>query len=257
MQTFLPSRCLRPFIRHYWLSHNSPATTHCILPDGSIDLVVQWNGNEVASWLFGTSTEATDISLGTGNHYLGIRFRPGQARHFIDIGAQALTDNAEEATPLLRFSLEPLWDALDDGSHGKLLDGMLQQHLHHSSPVEKPIDAVVDWIERSRGSVSIAEAAGMYGKSRRQLERDFLDLVGVSPKLFASIVRFEQVTQLLRQPQLALASVALNCGFTDQSHMTNEFRRLAGCTPKRYRQQHVAFFQDGADASAQNDSFHQ
>jgi AraC-like DNA-binding protein len=59
----------------------------------------------------------------------------------------------------------------------------------------------------------------------------FRDQVGVTPKTAANIFRFEHAVRALSLGQGSLAEVAVGAGYTDQSHLTREFRRLAGGTP--------------------------
>ena len=68
----------------------------------------------------------------------------------------------------------------------------------------------------------------MYRQLRR-LRRE----VGLSPKRFARLARFRSAIDRLATS--TLATVAVECGYADQSHLTHEFRGLAGTTPSAYR----------------------
>ncbi|MBA2117444.1 helix-turn-helix domain-containing protein [Bremerella alba] len=243
----LPSPGLRPLVSHYWVSRNNRQVTHAILPDGSVDLVFAANATSTECWLFGTSTSAAEVPLVADTNYLGVRFRPGQARHFMSLAAKELTDHHEAASEVLRFSLEDVPEQIATPQVFQRLDQLLANHLACRHPDEHRVDQVIRWIEKHSGNVRIEEAASMYGRSRRQLERTFLDDVGISPKLFASIVRFQTAAALIGRPSAKLADVALAAGYTDQSHMTNDFRRLTGNSPVRFLKKHVAFLQDEND----------
>jgi len=75
------------------------------------------------------------------------------------------------------------------------------------------------------------------GLGARQLERRFNDLVGVPPRLFASILRFRALFDALqsgqRSPWLA---AAIDTGYFDQAHMIRDFRRFAGAPPQAFLQ---------------------
>ncbi|MEW4563775.1 AraC family transcriptional regulator [Bremerella sp. JC770] len=248
----LPSAVLRPFVSHYWVSHNNRETTHTIMPDGSVDLVMAADGTSTDSWLYGTSTSAAEVPLSAGTNYLGVRFRPGQARHFMSLAAKELTNDHAAANQSLRFSLEEVPERLVLPETLRRLDQLFEKHLTRRPPERQRLDQVVRWIEAHAGNVRIEEATAMYGKSRRQMERTFLDMVGVTPKLFASIVRFQNAAARIARPGAVLAEVALASGYSDQSHMTNEFRRLSGTSPSRFLSQHVAFLQDASGPAEQN-----
>jgi AraC-like DNA-binding protein len=78
----------------------------------------------------------------------------------------------------------------------------------------------------------VAIVAGELGLSERQLERLFLERVGVSPKHYARLRRFEHAAQLTRDGR-ASGEIAFATGYTDQAHFIREFRRFTGTTPRR------------------------
>jgi AraC-like DNA-binding protein len=84
-----------------------------------------------------------------------------------------------------------------------------------------------------RGDLRIADLSLEVDLGRRQLERAFQDLVGVTPKAFARIVRFRAVVSELRRIGRAprWADLAATFGYFDQAHLDREFQSLAGLTP--------------------------
>lgn len=77
-----------------------------------------------------------------------------------------------------------------------------------------------------------ALAAGL-GLSARQLERRFRAHVGLPPKAFARVARFDRAVRRLGDGT-PLALLALDCGYADQAHFSHEFRSLAGMAPRAY-----------------------
>jgi len=82
----------------------------------------------------------------------------------------------------------------------------------------------------------IATLAARLGVSERQLERRFVAAVGVSPKRFASLLRFERALPVLDH-RAGLASVAQACGYYDQPHLSREIKGLTGNTPARWQRE--------------------
>ncbi len=80
------------------------------------------------------------------------------------------------------------------------------------------------------GRAPIDALAAQSGTSLRQLERQFRDDVGLTPKTFSRIVRLQSALKRVRQGR-ALTDVALACGFYDQAHMTRDFREIAAMSP--------------------------
>ena len=85
------------------------------------------------------------------------------------------------------------------------------------------------------GRVSVAELACAVGLSTRQLERAFRERVGLGPKTFLRLVRFQRALALLRRPGASLAAIAARCGYFDQAHLVRDFREFAHESPGRFR----------------------
>ena len=81
---------------------------------------------------------------------------------------------------------------------------------------------------RGRGRTgSLSESAGL---GPRQLERRFLSAVGLSPKLFSRIVRFQNLVRIAPR-SLGWANAAARCGYFDQAHLVRDVRDFAGVSP--------------------------
>ncbi|GAA0932396.1 helix-turn-helix domain-containing protein [Virgisporangium aurantiacum] len=81
----------------------------------------------------------------------------------------------------------------------------------------------------------VQEAAQLLGFSRRHLSSTVRAALGVTPKEYQRLIRFEatrgRLVAAARTEQLSLAAVAASSGFADQAHFTREWRDMAGCTP--------------------------
>ena len=89
------------------------------------------------------------------------------------------------------------------------------------------------------GNVPVDRIAAHYGISRQRFGRRFHEAAGLSPKLFARIVRFQGLVHSLLSTDVAQwAGVASDAGFYDQAHMINEFRGFAGAAPTVFFQPH-------------------
>lgn len=244
-QTWTPQLALQPYVSHYWLSRHNRDERHDVLPDGALDLVLEIDTRDSRALVYGTTTTSQAQVLRPGCHYLGVRFRPGQGRHFLRAAAVELTDTHEAAAGLLALDLQDVPELVaNDGAVLSRLDALLARHLQTHAPVPTALDASIRALERTHGVLPVTTAASLQGKSLRQFERDFRETVGVLPKLFGRIQRFQRAHALVLQTVQQLAEVAADLGYTDQSHMSHEFRRFAGCTPAALARRGVDFLQD-------------
>ena len=249
MMRFVPSQSVRRFVDHYWLAAESRDPHYEILPDGAIDVVLLVDGSRTVVSVYGTTTRATGVPLVPGGHYLGIRFRPGGSRHFLDASARELTDNVAPVSGVLSTALEDAFASAGFDGAAKALDDALDRWIRRVDAERTRLDDLVDALARGDGTVPVATAAASLRRSPRQFERMFLDAIGLSPRAFSSVCRFQRAAAALSEwPAMPLAQVAAECGYADQSHMTRAFRQWAGRPPARFRRERVAFVQDGSTA---------
>jgi AraC-like DNA-binding protein len=118
-----------------------------------------------------------------------------------------------------------------------------------------PLSDEVVWLRRhleiSRGRAQVERLMDETGRSRRHVTDRFRRQLGIPPKAYARILRFEHASSLLsaRPAGLSLAAVAAEAGYYDQSHLNKDFATLAGMTPRTYaagsgRVPEVRFVQD-------------
>jgi AraC-like DNA-binding protein len=87
---------------------------------------------------------------------------------------------------------------------------------------------------RERG-FSVAECAKSVGVSERRLSQVFREHVGIAPKLWRRIRRFQAAVQTLHKGlDVPWVELALRCGYYDQSHFANDFRAFSGINPTTY-----------------------
>jgi AraC family transcriptional regulator len=86
-------------------------------------------------------------------------------------------------------------------------------------------------------TLRIADIAAAVGVHPIHLARAFRSSFGVSPAAYLRRARLERALAALADNRRSIAEIALDCGFSDQSHFTRVFRRHTGLTPARYRRQ--------------------
>jgi len=155
----------------------------------------------------------------------------------INAGIDAVTiwgdDVSELMVELQALGTQNAYDAMA----GKAIS-FIEQRFDASCRAEEPIDQVaIDMLDPSL-RYSLEEWASRACLSLRQFERNFLIRVGITPKLFIRIVRFENAMRVKNEdPDKSWSEIALECGYTDSSHLLREFKEFAEFPPGRFYEQ--------------------
>ncbi|GAA3577976.1 AraC family transcriptional regulator [Amycolatopsis ultiminotia] len=144
-----------------------------------------------------------------------------------------VNDLAEFGGDLARLP-ERLSEAPDWAARFAILDDVLAARA--AEPFVPPAELGRAWhrLRDNAGLVRVSELADEVGWSRRHLGERFRAELGLPPKQAARVLRFEQAGRLLRAGRRDLAGVALESGYYDQAHLSNEWRALAGCSPRTW-----------------------
>ena len=130
---------------------------------------------------------------------------------------------------------EELADLDDWPNRFALLDRALLRRLGRTRPPSSEVMWAWDQLSRGYGRVPVGDLTAELGWSRRRIASRFREEVGLTPKRAARLLRFERARALLDgADRPSLADVALESGFYDQSHLSNEFRRVTGVSPAAY-----------------------
>lgn len=212
------------------------------VPDGSVDLSFAVGKNVAKPLIGGTVLKAKKWVFQEDETYFGIRFLPGQCLLPDGIAIHEIIDEDLEIqgkcyqkdlaeilahTAGIRKRAEIFMEAY--------LENVASSHKDRSAEylLEKYIKSK---IYASKGKINIRELAQETGFSECYVRRIFGRIHGVSPKTFERFVRFQYLLQDMNQAvnHIELEEMALEHGYYDQSHMSNEFKCYAGVTPEAY-----------------------
>ncbi|MGO9257951.1 MAG: DUF6597 domain-containing transcriptional factor [Bryobacteraceae bacterium] len=274
----IPAPPLNAYIASIWFSESGPRThaLERVLPSGAAQLIVNLKEDQTRVYRpelgFGCQTTSSGTVLsGVQSRYcvidtaeqecvLGVAFKPGGTVPFFRTPAHELRDAS--------IPLELLW--------GRRAAELREQSLEAPSPQAKlaameralaevwkpagPHAAVAFALEAFHQrplQSSIAAVAERIGLSPKRFIERFKASVGVPPKHYCRILRFQRA---LAQRELAGAErgdgvdwtrIAVDCGYFDQAHFIHDFRSFAGITPTGYQvartefRNHVKFLQSG------------
>lgn len=165
--------------------------------------------------------------------------KPEGAFSFLGQNLGALTEGHVDLAALLppepiRSLEERIAEAPSDrAGAGLITDFLLCLAERSQFPVHPAVRATTRRMLAGHGRERMEPIAADLGISRRQLERLFRLQIGLSPKRFASLVRFDWVVRHLHG-RASWTDLALEAGYADQAHLIRSFSELAGITPERY-----------------------
>lgn len=229
-----------------------PGARELVLPSGEMHIVFRVSEHPVRlfrglddarGWTVGWSLVGgaraapymKDVSSPSSS--VGAQLRAGTARLLLGVPADEL---AGRHTPL-----EDLWgrpavemrERLQEaGSPERQLD-LFESFLAARLPRVRGIHpAVAEALERFAVEPDVGDAVRESGYSHRRFIAIFRESVGLTPKLYCRVLRFQSVIHLLgAEPTLAMVNAAIEGGYSDQAHMIREFRELAHLSPGEYR----------------------
>jgi len=110
----------------------------------------------------------------------------------------------------------------------------LQRKLQNQKISKDLVDQAI-FLIRQNSSIQIDKLSKNFSISGRHLRRKFEEKIGIGPKSYLRILRFHQVLRLSRQlPNHNWQDLAFGCGYYDQSHFINDFKKFTGRTPYEY-----------------------
>jgi methylphosphotriester-DNA--protein-cysteine methyltransferase len=111
----------------------------------------------------------------------------------------------------------------------------LVKRLHHRVEQHSAVSAALEMFSKHPAAPRVREAAKYVGLSQRRFIQAFKTEVGLTPKLFSRIQRFQRTRSVIhRDPSPDWASIALDLGYFDQSHLIREFLEFSGHSPTTY-----------------------
>jgi AraC-like DNA-binding protein len=223
-----------------------------VLPDGCLDIVFNFgdlwvrrgpgggHAHRARSSVVGTMTRPLLAESGRQVDFLGVRFRPGKVRSFMEVSAGEITDGSAELADVWGHrgrELEGrLFETPETPQRLRLLEQELLRRLGNDGQGDARVDAAVGMALRRRGGVSTRELSAACALTRQHLARKFEDYVGVSPKLFCRVIRFQALLRRMgKQEKLDWAGLAADLGYYDQAHLIADFRQFTGLTPAAFQ----------------------
>ena len=266
----VPRPPLDALVAGVWFCRNAPQehALERLAPSGAPQLIVNLKEDRVRIYdhsglpssetagtvLVGTRSGPQIIDTAEQEYVAGVAFRPGGAVAFVPAPAHETAD--------LDVPLDLMWQRRDVMRLRERLlecrtpDAALDALEHTLREQLRPgrqhpaVGYALGQFQRFRGQAAVTAVTDAVGLSAKRFIERFKAEVGVTPKVFCRIRRFQRVLSCAHSAaEVDWAQLAAECGYFDQAHLIRDFRAFAGITPTKYRESrtgspnHVKFVQ--------------
>ncbi|MDB5934294.1 MAG: AraC family transcriptional regulator [Massilia sp.] len=239
LATYPPSAPLQTFVDYFWVVEwdmdGRPPEVQRVLPYPNAHLVFDKGQSAIHGVVRGAFVRTVE---GAGR-VLGVRFKPGGLRPFIDRPLSRLADRTMAVDDVLKMAgaeaEQRVLSQPGDASMVVAAEAMLVAVLPAPDPRARLAALAVEAAAAANGPISVGALCAQAGIEERTLQRMFSNYVGVSPKWVIQRFRLQEATwRLARQAPVDLAGLAGQLGFFDQAHFTRNFTNLVGQSPLEY-----------------------
>ena len=252
---YKPCQQLRDYVRYYWIFENNQPIETYTFPIGCPQIIFhkksalyipELNTKQDKLTISGQVNFSSHISAEDSIEMIVVVFHPYAMSTFLNVPTSLFYNREVSGYGLENKILNGLAARVLDCEDNDYCINLIEQWLlsqlrnHSTSKRELDIDRITAVIRQmySTPDIRISELASIACLSKKQFERVFLAMVGMNPKEYARIVRFQKSLKLMQnQPEsLSLAQIAYQCGYSAQSQVIREFRTLSGYTPLSLRE---------------------
>lgn len=254
-QTFQPSSDLESLISCYWtleVPAESDAQRQRIIPDGTIEMAFIL-GDDIKRYtsenefiiqpramVLGQTIEPFYIEPKGYVNTFAIRFYPYGFANFVTIPIKNL---ANKETPIeLLFGEktankleQKIIQANNSRERIEIIENFLLEKLNEKTTINNIVKTTIDALLATNGSASISTILKEDLSKRRQLERNFIKQIGVSPKQLGKVIRLQTALKMLLNKKAEnLTDIAYESEYFDQAHFIKDFKEFTGINPKEF-----------------------
>jgi AraC-like DNA-binding protein len=254
-RSHLPGPPLADFVEMMWFGEgfNAPHALERVMPTGDMSVIINlyedrtrvYDPDDVrkcrtmnGALLVGAYSNFGVIDTEEQRSTFGVVFRPGGAFPFFRLPAGELQNTEAQLDTfwgrdagLLR---ERLLAASTPEEKFAICETMLLRRIVKPLERHAAVRFAVDRFKQGP-HCAVATVTGQIGLSERRFIQVFADQVGLTPKVFCRVQRFQRVLRHIgRSREINWTQLALNCGYFDQAHFNHDFRAFSGINPSSY-----------------------
>lgn len=236
-----PYKELEPFIDFYWELKGSElgGQWERVFPDGCAGVVMNLGDNCLTdngsvsmefgkTYVVGAMTSFKDSFIDNDTYLLGVCFKPATFTNFYEYVSQhVLTNDTVEFEKSNSFKFDKILCNPFD-----YLNYFFSDRIKNKN---NQLQTVINDIHSTNGQISVYDLSKRHFTTVRQLERGFKKNIGLSPKEYSNIIRFQNALNIIKNSDenRSLLDIAFECGYYDHSHLTNDIKRNTGMVPSQ------------------------
>lgn len=245
MKIYQPSQPLRQYIRYYWALDTMAQFRTLTFPIGCPQLIFHKKSPLYIPELDCCQSQFTisgqvnfpaHIASSGDTKMIVAVFHPHTVGMFISTPPSAFHNLEICGFDLANKPFNDLASRIigceNDSESIALLDRWLIQKINPTLNIRRMAATITRLLQHPETTLSELSANACLGK--KQFERVFRDCVGMNPKEYSRVVRFQKTMWHMQQGQTDFLSIAYSCGYADQSHFIREFKAMSGYTPKSF-----------------------
>ena len=241
-----PCKKLKPFIHFYWELKGAELEERRerVFPDGCAGILISLgntcltdNGSislELGkTYIVGAMTTFKESFIERDTHLIGVCLKPATFSNFYkDASQDFLTNDTVEFEKSNAFNFDKILNSPFDYLNHFFSDRLRTEY--------KPLQTVINDIHSSNGLCSVQELSQRNCTTVRHLERMFKKFVGLSPKAYSNIIRFQNALNIIKNSanNRSFLDIAFECGYYDHAHLSNQIKRHTGLSPSQIKLSH-------------------
>lgn len=240
----------------YYKDYQPDYAIERLLPDGGIDLVIDLTtvakhiyDNELLTeiqtcnkaWISGMRTGYISIQAGAAaSEMFVIRFCPGMAWSFVHLPVLEMKDQVIDAGLVFGNEIyllrEQLMEEKEISGKFRVAEKYLLQRIKNHFEIHPAVKYCINRVHRDPSGPTVQDILHKTGYSHKHLISLFGKYAGLNPKQYLRVMKFQQAVHLMEKPpeMINWTGLAIDCGYYDQAHFINEFRKFSGYNPKAY-----------------------
>lgn len=249
---------LQPFVETYWQGqfniNRSKLFVQQVMPNGFIELIFHissrhcylyqhacWSQSPVYT-LIGLFTKPYSVQFDDCVTTFGIRFKPEGIYNLFGIPASEFSEAYLDMACVLSKNFSDFSTRIIGQQHVEdmvsLADKFLLSSLEKHNINYYYLNRAAEYIRHTNGAIRMDELIDNVYISHRQLEREFRDKIGITPKQYIRIARLNALNRhLLKTESKDLTALSYENGFFDQAHLIREFKQFSGLPPSKFLKQ--------------------